>query len=101
MKSANLFEETMKWTEPPTLGPNPNFVLFVTQEALDHLVGFPSSKETISQLGIEPSPTLYGLGTSPLSSGNLGSYRTAPSLTLVETTIFTLKISIIINNIPE
>ena len=60
-------------------------LLFETQETLDHMVGFPSRRETISRLGIEPPTTPFGLGTSPLSSGSLGSYRTKYSpLQIVE-----------------
>ena len=36
------------------------------QETLGDLAGFMSSRETISQLGVEP-PSTFGLGTSPLS----------------------------------
>lgn len=43
---------------------------------LDHLVSFPSSTETISQLGIKPPTTPFGLGTFPLSYSNLQSSRT-------------------------
>jgi hypothetical protein len=39
---------------------------------------YPSSRETVSQQGIEPPATLFGLGTSPLS-GSVGSSRTIPS----------------------
>ena len=49
---------------------------FGTQEALDHLATFPSSREMISQLGIEPPATPFGLRTSPLSFGSLGLSRT-------------------------
>ena len=47
-----------------------------TQEVFDHLVSFPSSRGMISRLGIEPPTTLFGLGTSPLSFGSLGSSQT-------------------------
>jgi hypothetical protein len=46
-----------------------------TQETLDHLPGFPLSKETTSWLGMEPPTTSFGSGTSPLSSGSLVSSR--------------------------
>lgn len=46
---------------------------FGTEEALDHLASFLSSREMISRLGIEPPSTPFGLSTFPLSSGNLGS----------------------------
>ena len=51
-------------------------LLLGTREAFDHLASFPSSRKTISRLGIEPPTTLFGLDTSPLPSGSLGSSRT-------------------------
>ena len=46
--------------------------LFGTQEALDHLGSFPSSRETFSQPVIELLITPFGLGTSTQSSGSFG-----------------------------
>ena len=37
---------------------------------------FPSDRERISQSGMEPLTTLFGLGTSPVLSGSLGSSQT-------------------------
>jgi hypothetical protein len=37
---------------------------------------FSSSRETVSWLGSESPTTSFGLGTFPLSSGNLGSSQT-------------------------
>lgn len=42
------------------------FIVFETHETLDRMANFPSSRETTSQLGIEPPTTLFGLDTSPL-----------------------------------
>ncbi len=56
-----------------------SFLFFGTQEALDHLASFPSSRETVSQPWIEPQATPFSLGTIPLSSGSLGSCRTLSS----------------------
>lgn len=48
--------------------------LFETHEALDHPASFPSSRETISQLGIEPPTNLFNLSQFyPLSGGSLQS----------------------------
>ena len=41
---------------------------------LDYLVSFLSSREMISQSGIEPLVTPFSLGISPLSFGSLGSF---------------------------
>jgi len=44
-----------------------------TKEALDHVANYSLSRETTSQLGIEPPTTPLCLGTSPLSSSSLQS----------------------------
>ena len=63
-------------------------LLFGTQKVLDHLVGFLSSRKTISRLGINPPITPFGLGTSPLSSSRLGSRTEYSSLWIVFYGIF-------------
>ena len=53
---------------------------FGTQEALDHLPSFPSSRETISRPGIEPPTTPCGLGTL---STTVRSFRVFSYVTLL------------------
>ena len=63
-----------------------HLVFFGTHEALDHTTSFPSSRETIPWLGIEPPTTPFGLG--PLSSGSSGSSQTFEKKTkFFETTL--------------
>ena len=47
---------------------------------LEHMANILSSRETISQPGIEPPITPFGLGTPPLSSSNLGSSQTTKTM---------------------
>ena len=56
------------------------FSLFGTHEVLDHLTSLPSSKKTISQLGIKPPTTPFDLDAFPLSSGSLGPSHTPKEL---------------------